>query len=318
MVAYIFKRILVSIAMIMCIGTMIFFMIHMVPGDPVDVLLASEGGGGATAEQRAAMRHLLGLDRPIYEQYIRWMGGLIQGDFGTSPITGRKVINDILRQFPQTVELCVGALIIAVLIGIPGGILAAVKSNSRYDMVVTTLSLVGLSLPNFVVGTILILVFGLYLQWLPLGGFVSFSRDPLLHLQLLFFPCLSLGLALGAIVLRMTRSAMLEVLRQDYIRTARAKGLTELVVNYQQALRNALIPVVTLTGIQVGTLIGGSVVVEFVFNWPGLSTLLLQGVWQRDYPMVTGVVMVMSGAFIIINLAVDVINAWLDPRISYT
>ncbi len=303
--------------MVICVGTIIFFLIHLVPGDPVDVLLATEGGEGATDEQRAALRHLLGIDRPIHKQYTQWIGRILQGDFGISPITGRKVIDDILRQLPQTIELCIGALIIATLVGLPGGILAAIKSNSRYDLVVTTFSLIGLSLPNFVVGTMLILVFGLYLQWLPLGGFISFNQNALEHLQLLFFPSLSLGLALGAIVLRMTRSAMLEVLRQDYIRTARAKGLTELVINYQQALRNALIPIVTLTGMQIGTLIGGTVVVEYVFNWPGLSSLLIQGVWQRDYPMVQGVVMVMSGGFILINLGVDIINAWLDPRISY-
>ena len=239
------------------------------------------------------------------------------GDLGVSAITGRKVMDDVLHQFPQTIELIIGALIIAVLVGIPGGILAAVKNNSKYDLTVTTLSLVGLSLPNFVVGTMLILLFGLYLQWLPLGGFVSFSEDPWQHFQLLIFPSFSLGLALGAIVLRMTRSAMLEVLRQDYVRTARAKGLSEFLVNYQQALRNALIPVVTLTGMQIGTLLGSTVVIEYVFNWPGLSTLLIQGVWQRDYPVVQGVVMIMSGGFILINLFVDILNAWLDPRISY-
>ena len=317
MLPYIIRRILLSLLMVLCVGTIIFFPIHLVPGDPVDVILSGGGSGGSTQEQREALRHTLGLDQPIYQQYWRWITHMMQGDFGVSPIKGRKVIGDILNQFPQTIELILGSLIIAVLIGVPGGIIAAIRSNSKYDLPLTTLSLLGLSIPNFVVGTMLILLFGLYLQWMPLTGYISLWEHPWRHLQLLFFPCFSLGLAFGAVVLRMTRSSMLDVLGQDYIRTARAKGLTEFLVNYQQALRNALIPVVTLTGLQMGALLGGTVVVEYVFNWPGLSTLLIQGVWQRDYPMVQGVVMLISACSIFINLAVDIINAWLDPRITY-
>ncbi|MEE9466617.1 MAG: ABC transporter permease, partial [Candidatus Neomarinimicrobiota bacterium] len=268
-------------------------------------------------EQYQAMRHLLGLDKPLYEQYGRWLFKFIQGDLGTSPISGREVAPDILRQLPRTLELIAGALIIAVIVGLPAGVLAAVKSNTPYDLTVTTFSLVGLSLPNFVVGTMLILLFGLHLGWIPMGGYVAFSEDPREHLKLLIFPSFALGLALAAIIMRMTRSSLLEVLRQDYIRTARAKGLSEVVINYHDALRNALIPVVTITGVQIGTLLGGTVVVEYVFGWPGLSTLLIQGVWHRNYPMVQGVVMLMSGGFIFINLIVDIINAYLDPRIRY-
>ncbi|MBW1699468.1 MAG: ABC transporter permease [Deltaproteobacteria bacterium] len=318
MLQYIIRRTLLALFMIFCVGTIIFFLIHLIPGDPVDVILSGVGSGSsATPEQYEAMRATLGLDKPLYEQYLRWLFRFLRGDLGTSPLSGRKVAPDIIRQLPRTLELIAGALIIAVLVGLPAGVIAAVKSNTRYDLAVTTLSLVGLSLPNFVVGTMLILLFGLYLEWIPLGGYIAFSENPSEHLKLLFFPSFALGLALAAIIMRMTRSSLLEVLRQDYIRTARAKGLSEFVINYHEALRNALIPVVTITGVQVGTLLGGTVVVEYVFGWPGLSTLLIQGVWHRNYPMVQGVVMLMSGGFIFINLIVDIINAYLDPRIRY-
>ncbi|MCP4625613.1 MAG: ABC transporter permease [bacterium] len=318
MLSYIIRRILLALLMVLFVGTIIFFLIHLVPGDPVDVILSGVGTGStATPEQYEAMRRTLGLDKPLYEQYGRWLAGFIQGDLGTSPISGRKVAPDILRQLPRTLELIAGALIIAVIVGLPAGVLAAVRSNTGYDLTVTSFSLVGLSLPNFVVGTMLILLFGLYLEWIPMGGYVAFFENPWEHFKLLLFPSFSLGLALAAIIMRMTRSALLEVLRQDYIRTARAKGLSELVINYHEALRNALIPVVTITGVQIGTLLGGTVVVEYVFGWPGLSTLLIQGVWQRNYPMVQGVVVLMSGGFIFINLIVDIINAYLDPRIRY-
>ena len=318
MLQYIIRRTVLALFMILCVGTIIFFLIHLIPGDPVDVILSGVGAGSsATPEQHEAMRVALGLDKPLHEQYGLWLYKFLRGDLGTSPISGRKVAPDILQQLPRTLELIAGALIIAVVVGLPAGVFAAVKSNTRFDLTVTTFSLVGLSLPSFVVGTMLILLFGLYLEWIPLGGYVSFSDSPSEHLKLLFFPSFSLGLALAAIIMRMTRSSLLEVLRQDYIRTARAKGLSEVIINYHEALRNALIPVVTITGVQIGTLLGGTVVVEYVFGWPGLSTLLIQGVWHRNYPMVQGVVMLMSGGFIFINLIVDIINAYLDPRIRY-
>jgi peptide/nickel transport system permease protein len=304
--------------MILGVGTIVFFLIHMVPGDVVDVILGGGGTGGqASQEQYIKLRQKLGLDKPLYVQYGVWLSGTVQGDLGTSLITDRKVGPDILRQLPRTLELILGSFLIAVIIGVPGGIVAAVRSNTRSDYVVTGFSSLGLALPNFVVGTMLILLFGLQLQWFPLGGYVSFEEDPGGHLKLLLFPSFALGLALGATILRMTRSSMLEILRQDYIRTARSKGLSEAMVNYRHALKNALIPVVTLTGLEIGTLFGGTVVVEYIFSWPGLSTLLIQGVWRRDYPMVQAVVLFMSGAAIFLNLVVDVLNGYLNPRIRY-
>lgn len=314
MLRYVVRRCLISFVMVLGVGTIVFFLIHLVPGDVVNVIL---GGGQASQEQYQKIRQNLGLDRPLYVQYGTWLSQIVQGDLGTSLITDRKVGPDILRQVPRTLELVLGSLVIALIIGIPGGIIAAVKCNSKYDFSVSTFSALGLSLPNFVVGTMLVLVFGLHLQWFPLGGYVSFDEDPWQHLRLLFFPSFALGFALGATILRMTRSSMLDVLQQDYIRTARAKGLREILVNGHHALRNALIPVVTLTGIEIGTLLGGTVVVEYVFSWPGLSTLLIQGVWRRDYPMVQAVVLLISGGFIFINLIVDITNGYLNPRIRY-
>ncbi len=318
MFKYTLRRSLIAMVMILGVGTIVFFLIHMVPGDVVDVILGGGGvGGQASSEQREILRQKLGLDKPLYVQYGAWVSEVMRGDLGTSLLTDRKVGPDILHQLPRTLELILGSLVIAAMIGIPGGIVAAVRSNSKYDFTVTGFSSLGLALPNFVVGTMLILLFGLELRWFPLGGYLSFSEDPWGHLKLLFFPSFALGLALGATILRMTRSSMLEILRQDYIRTARAKGLSTVVVNYRHALKNALIPVVTLTGIEIGTLFGGTVVVEYVFSWPGLSTLLIQGVWRRDYPMVQAIVLLMSGAAIFLNLVVDILNGYINPRIRY-
>ncbi|RMF92316.1 MAG: ABC transporter permease, partial [Nitrospinota bacterium] len=302
---------------VFCVATIVFFLMHLVPGDVVDVMFGGGETGGATAEQMEVVRKALGLDQPLLVQYLRWLARIMRGDLGRSPLSGRLIAPDVLRQLPRTLELALASMCIALLLGIPLGIFAALKANRPLDFVIGTFSLIGLSTPNFVVGTFAILAFGLYLQWLPLAGFVSFTENPWEHLRLLLFPSAALGLSQAAFIIRMTRSAMLEVLRQDYIRTAQAKGVRDVIVHYKHALRNALIPVVTLTGIQMGTLLGGTVVIEYVFSWPGLSTLLINGVWRRDYPMVQAVVLIIAGGFILINLLVDIINAYIDPRIRY-
>ncbi len=283
----------------------------------MDVMFGGGEAGGATSEQMKAARKVLGLDRPLVVQYGSWLSRVLRGDLGQSPLTGRLIAPDILHQLPRTLELAVASIVIALLIGIPLGIFAALKPNTPLDFAIGVFSLIGLSTPSFVIGTLAILVFGLYLQWLPLAGYVSFAENPGEHLRLLLFPSIALGMSQAAFTIRMTRSAMLEVLRQDYIRTARAKGLREFFINYRHALRNALIPVITLTGIQIGTLLGGTVVIEYVFSWPGLSTLLINGVWRRDYPMVQAIVLLISGGFIFVNLLVDILNAYIDPRIRY-
>ena len=311
---YILRRLLVAAILVVSVGTLVFLMIRLVPGDVVQVLLAE---GNASPETIQARRDALGLTRPLPEQYALWLGGLLRGDFGTSLATSRPVGDDLATHLPRTLELVAAGLAIGLALGIPIGVFAAIRRNTWADYLATTTSLVGLSVPNFVWGTLLILVFGLLLRWFPTAGFVSFQDDPQRHLRFLTLPAITLGLTLAAVITRMTRSAMLEVLRQDYIRTALAKGLSNRVVEYRHALKNAMIPVVTITGIEVGSLLGGTVLVEYVFNWPGLSTLLINGAYKRDYPVVQAVVLTIAGTFILVNLLVDVLNAYLDPRIRY-
>jgi peptide/nickel transport system permease protein len=302
-----------TVVMMLGVASIVFFVIYLIPGDVASIIV----GERATPEQVAHVRQALGLDRPLYVQYLDWLAKVIRGDLGKSLISGRSVMKDLILQLPRTVELMVSAILLAIGIGIPLGILAAVKRSKAEDRVVSILGLLGLSVPSFVIGTLLALILGVYLRCLPISGFVPFDQDPVHHLQLLFMPSLALGLSMAGVVMRMTRSAMLGVLGEDYIRTARAKGLGERQVRYRHALRNALVPVVSIIGVQAGTLLGGTVIIEFIFNWPGLSSLLLRAIYQRDAPLVQGVILLISGAFILINLMVDLLNSRLDPRIRY-
>jgi len=310
---YIIRRLLMTVVMMLGVASIVFFVIYLIPGDVASIIV----GERATPEQVAHVRQALGLDRPLYVQYLDWLAKVIRGDLGKSLISGRSVMKDLILQLPRTVELMVSAILLAIGIGIPLGILAAVKRSKAEDRVVSILGLLGLSVPSFVIGTLLALILGVYLRCLPISGFVPFDQDPVHHLQLLFMPSLALGLSMAGVVMRMTRSAMLGVLGEDYIRTARAKGLGERQVRYRHALRNALVPVVSIIGVQAGTLLGGTVIIEFIFNWPGLSSLLLRAIYQRDAPLVQGVILLISGAFILINLMVDLLNSRLDPRIRY-
>ena len=313
MAQYILRRLIATAVLMLGVASLVFIVLYLIPGDVASII----AGERATPEQVANIRRALGLDRPLHIQYLDWLSRVIRGDLGKSLISGRPVMADLILQLPRTIELMVSSLSIAVAIGVPAGILAAVRRSRVEDLLVSFVALVGLSLPNFVVGTLLAMFFGLYLQWLPISGFVPFEQDPVHHLKLLVMPSVALGLSMAGVVMRMTRSTMLEVLGEDYIRTARAKGLTERVVHYRHALKNALIPVVSVIGVQAGTLLGGTVIIELIFNWPGLSSLLIRGIYQRDAPLVQGVVLLISGAFILINLIVDIANSYLDPRIRY-
>ncbi|MBI3978006.1 MAG: ABC transporter permease [Chloroflexi bacterium] len=313
MSGYIIRRLLATILLMFGVASLVFMVIYLIPGDVAAII----GGDQASPEQIAAIRTKLGLDRPLYVQYLDWLSRVMRGDLGKSLISGNSVMTDLIFQLPRTVELMVCALLVSVSVGIPTGIFAAVRRGRVADALVSFFALIGLSMPGFVVGTLMILVFGLYLRVLPISGFISFDQDPGFHLKLLIMPSLALGLSMAGVVMRMTRSSMLEVLGEDYIRTARAKGLAEAIVQYRHALKNALIPVVSVIGVQAGSLLGGTVIIEFIFNWPGLSSLLLRGIYQRDAPLVQGVVLLISGAFVLINLAVDVVNSYLDPRIRY-
>ena len=304
---------MITVLLMLGVASFVFFVIYLIPGDVADII----AGERATPEQVAQVRQALGLDRPLHVQYLDWLLKVIHGDLGKSLISGRPVMKDLILQLPRTMELMVSAILLAVVIGIPAGILASVRRSRVEDRVVSTLGLLGLSVPSFVIGTLLALILGVYLRWLPISGFVPFDQDPVHHLKLLVMPSLALGLSMAGVVMRMTRSTMLGVLGEDYIRTARAKGLSERAVRYRHALRNALVPVVSIIGVQAGTLLGGTVIIEFIFNWPGLSSLLIRAIYQRDAPLVQGVILLISGAFILINLVVDLLNSRLDPRIRY-
>jgi peptide/nickel transport system permease protein len=248
-------------------------------------------------------------------QYVTWLGRLLRLDLGSSLVDGSPVQTTIGDRLPRTLELVVAAAALSVVVAIPTGVLAAVRRNRAADWLVSTVAALGISVPAYVSGMLLVLAFGVLLRWLPTQGYAEFTEDPAGHLLHVLLPTVVLAFGLGATVTRMTRSSLLEVLDQDYVRTARAKGVLEWQVVYAHALRNALVPVITVLGIQVGTLIGGTVLVEYIFNWPGMSTLLITAISRRDYPTVQGVVMAASASLILINLGVDVVYGFLDPTI---
>src|ERR687887_621524 len=302
---YVIQRLLLAAFLALGAASVVFFMIQLAPGD---VVLAALGdAGGLTPEQVRAKREELGLERPLPVRYVDWLGHAVRGDLGSSFVNGRSIGRDIGLNFPRTLELVAIAVLIGLLIGLPGGVYSATHQDRWPDYLLTAGSLVAVSVPTFVSGTLLLLLFGLQLRWLPVSGFASFPDDPGLHLRLLVLPAATLGLFMTAIITRMTRSTVLEVKRSDYVRTARSKGLHEQLVLFRHTLKNALIPVVTLTGVEIGSLLGGTVIIEFVFTWPGVSSLLITAANRRDYPMVQGVVLVIAAAFVLLNLLVDIL-----------
>ncbi|HLU34214.1 MAG TPA: ABC transporter permease [Thermomicrobiales bacterium] len=309
--AFITRRLLTLVVQMFFVAVLVFLMLRLVPGDPARGIL----GESATEEQVAEMRRQLGIDRPLIEQFVDWFGGVLTFDLGDSIISGRSVAGDVADRITNSLELIVVAVALSLIIAIPLGTLAAMRANRPTDLALSSFAMLGLSLPSFVTGTVLVLVFGLKLRWIPQSSFVAWSADPIAHMKLLILPGLTLGFANAAVILRMTRSSMLEVLRQDYVRTARAKGLSEKRVIAAHTLRNAINPVISIVGLEIATLLGGMVIVEQIFNWPGLSSLLMSGVLSRDYPVVQGVVLVIAVLTIVINVVVDILYAVLDPRI---
>ncbi|MDG6777960.1 ABC transporter permease [Thiomicrorhabdus sp. zzn3] len=285
------------------VGTLVFFLIHLVPGDPVAVML----GDWASPADETALRQQLGLDQPIYVQYWHYLQGVFIGDFGQSLFFQQPVSQLIAERFPMTLQLALMALAVAVLLAFPLGLWAALKRGQWPDQLSMTVSLIGVSIPNFWLGPMLILLFSLTLGWFPVSG----AEQPFSW----FLPAITLGTALAAILARMLRASLLEVLHEDYIRTAQAKGLSGFRVYGQHALANALLPVVTILGLQLGTLLGGAVITEVVFDWPGLGQLLVESIQRRDYPVVQGCILVISVAYISINGLTELVYAWLDPRI---
>ena len=299
------KRLAFTIPVIFAVVTLVFFLIHLVPGDPVSLLL----GPNATVEQYKQLQHELKLDEPLMTQYVDYWKGMLHGDFGRNPITNQSVAERIAERYPATIELALAALFVAILISIPLGITSAVNHGKWIDSVSSVVALLGISLPNFALGPLMILLFAVTLRLLPVSG-----RGGLAHLIL---PAITLGAALSAILTRMVRSSVLEELNEDYVRTARAKGLSERKVLYKHVLKNGLIPVVTILGLQFGILLAGAVITEKIFNWPGLGTLLIdEGINQRDYRLVQGCILMISLTYIFANTLTDIVYRFLDPRIK--
>lgn len=309
--SFIARRLITLVVQVLLVATVVFLMLRLVPGDPARGIL----GETASEEQVASMRHKLGIDRPLHEQYGEWVSNAIRFDLGDSIISGRSVSGDIADRITNSLELIVISVMASLIVAIPLGTIAALRANRLTDFALSSFAMLGLSVPGFVIGTIFVLVFGLVLKVLPQSQFVSWGDDPIAHLKLLILPSATLAIGNTAVILRMMRSSMLEVLRQDYVRTARAKGLAENAVIRRHTVRNAINPVVSIVGLECSTLLGGMVIVEQIFNWPGLSSLLLSGVLSRDYPVVQGVVLIIAVLTIVINVIVDILYGVLDPRI---
>jgi peptide/nickel transport system permease protein len=295
------------------VSVLVFGMIRLVPGTVVEQLLGQ--AAIASPEVVASFRRFFGLDRPAHVQYVEWLGGVLRGDLGTSWLSGRPVLELFRERVPVSAELAVLAVLWSLLVGIPLGAVSAARPGSALDAGVRVLATLGLSLPAFWQGTVLILLFSIHFGWMPSLRWVPLLDDPGANLAIMCLPALTLGTATAAVVTRMSRASMLDVLGREYVRTARAKGLGERPVTYRHALRNALIPVVTVAGVQLGYIVGGIVVVEDVFTLPGVGRLLLDAIFQRDYPVVQGVILLLAATFMALNLAVDLLYLVLDPRL---
>jgi len=303
MIRYVGLRLLFALPALWLIVTMVFLLAHIVPGDPVQQML----GEGARAEDLQQLRHALGLDLPVPVQYGRYMGGMLHGDLGESFRFQQPVLRVILSHYPATLELAIVALFVCAAIGIPAGLLAAQRRGTTTDRAIGVFTLFGLSVPNFALGPVLILLFSVILGWLPVSG-----RGGPLHLVL---PAVTLGAALAAILTRMVRTSVMEELSSDYVRTARAKGLSESAVLFRHAFRNALIPILTILGLQFGTLLAGTIVTESIFSWPGIGRLSVQAIEARDYPLLQGCILLIAVSYVFVNLLTDFVYALVDPRV---
>jgi len=311
MAYYLINRLVQFVAVLAFLSIIVFTIIRLIPGDPAAVMLGTE----ATPEVLAQIRHEMGLDQPIPVQYLKWLQNVAAGNFGTSWVSKKPALQLILGALPVTLQLVGCSFFIALLIAFPAGLFSALRPRSWVDQGSTTFALLGISLPSFWLGIMLILLFSLQFRWLPPSGYVAFTTDPAAALRASLLPSVTLGVALAAPLTRFIRSGMLDVLGLDYIRTARAKGVAEGRVIAHHALRNALLSVVTVLGLQLGGLLGGSIVIEQVFGWPGIGRLSLAAIQQRDYGVVQGIVLFVATAFVMINFTVDLIYLYLDPRI---
>jgi len=312
---YLARRAFWTVVGLIGVSVLIFLLVRLLPGDIVDILAGTEGQ--LSPAQRVQVLRQFGLDKPLPVQYLRWLWSMFQGDFGWSFRSGQPVADLLLSRLPLTIELAALSVLSASVIAIPLGILASVSKSVRVKTLVQIVGLLGLSVPNFWIAVLIIIAASFLFRWGPALIYVTPWSDPWVNLQQMFLPVLSLALGLAAVVVRMTRSSMLEVLGQDFVKVARAKGLSAQAVLLRHALRNALIPIVTVLGLQTGYLLGGVVITEQIFGLPGLGWMLLNGVYQRDYPVVQGTVMLFAVTFVLVNLGVDLLYMYLDPRIRY-
>ena len=306
MVRYLFSRLVSAFVVVLGVSCLVFLMIHLVPGDPVEVML----GESATGADREALRQQLGLDKPIPIQLGRFLMDLTTFDLGHSLHSKRAIVDILGERLPVTVELAVVSLLVACLIAFPLGLMAATRRGSKWDTTAMGFSVFGVSIPNFVMGPLLILVFAVWLKWLPVSGNDGFGA--------IILPAITLGTAMAAILSRMIRASVLEVLGEEYIRTARAKGLSERVILVRHALANAALPILTVLGLQLGTLLGGAVITEVVFSWPGIGSLTVEAIQRRDYPVLQACVLIIALAYVVVNTLTDLLYAWLDPRVRIT
>ena len=317
MFRYLLRRILLMLPTLVIVTFLVFLLLFLSPGDPVLLLVPIDEVGQMTDEEMDQLRHKLGLDRPIYVQYADWLTNVLRGDLGRSIHQRRPVSELLATRFPVTLELALLSVLTATVVAVPIGIYTAVRPGSIGDFVGNIVALMGVSAPNFWVALLLIVLFAVHLGWLPAGGFTRITEDPVKHIERMILPVITLSTALMAVTMRLTRSSMLEVLNEDYVRTARSKGLAQPRIVFVHALKNALIPVVTTVGIQIGRILGGTIVIEIIFSFPGMGKLLLDAIFGRDFPVVQGSVLLITLTFMGINLFVDLTYAVIDPRIRY-
>jgi peptide/nickel transport system permease protein len=309
----ILRRLAAMVPVLVLVTFAVFALMHLTPGDPIDAMM----GESFDAAAKERLRVDLGLDQPIHVQYLTWIGRVLQGDFGRSIRDNEPVIQNVGRRIGVSLQLAAYAMLISLTVAFPIGILSATHRNSPIDGFGTMFALFGICMPNFLIALLLIYVFGVRLGWLPISGYVPPVEGILGTIRSLTLPAITLGLALAAVITRTLRSSLLETLSEDYVRTARAKGLAEHLVIRRHALKNGLIPVVTILGLQLGTLIGGAVITEFIFALPGVGRLVVSAIFSRDYPLVQGVILLIAIGFVLSNLFVDIVYGWLDPRIRY-
>jgi peptide/nickel transport system permease protein len=310
---FLLRRLAAATIMLAVAGTVVFSLIHILPGDPVLVILGDQAASDPKVVE--SMRAKLHLDLPIPIQYADWLWALGHLDLGSSLQTGVAVSTELGRRVPRSIELIVAGLLLATLMGIPLGIVGAQKRNAPAGWASSVIAALGFSSPIFVTGIVLIITLSLWIRWLPSSGYVAFAENPIVHLHYLILPALTLALNFMGVVIRMTRASLLDVLGRDYMRTARAKGMPEHVVTYRHGLRNALIPVIAVIGVRAGNLLGGTVILESLFNWPGLSSLLVRACYDRDYPMIQGALLAIFTLFVGISIVVDLAQAAVDPRL---